>query len=398
MVNVKALYFLRAVMLQVHGCSLVLTAIDFEDGIPDTCPEYWKCDDVTSARLYNGYSLASPHVNYNTTDGDFMFIIGTDWQIGKAISWPLVLPDGIDHVQYLHGGGADSGSGFWLKKAANNATLCHSMEGTNTDTLIEASCDGLTDYSGETVFFQAEDNQVSGWGKVMIDNIRLQDVNNKNLEFCFEPSGIPTVSPNVNPTTYFPTSLPPSLPTTLPTFDILPSMSPSEFPSVMPTTSNSPTAIPTESPSVMPTTSKSPTAIFTESPSVIPTASNPPSAIPTKSPSVMPTISNPPSTIPIGSPSVVPTSTFYPTISPMLSAKTTSDDIFTLSVGKVELLIFVLIFVACSVMVCAYCIKKNQNEKNMTMKTVEMAMHSGNPNTEGVNAEIREGIPMPTKV
>jgi len=193
--------FLFAMMLQALGCSSsVFTAIDFEDDTLGTCPEYWICDDVSITYIFgkNRWKI--------TPDGEKLFNIGKDSQIGKAVSYTFVLPDEIDHIQYLHAGGADSGSGFWVKRLRDRASLCHSMDGTNTDTLFEVSCDGLAAYAGETVYFQAEDNQDSDWGKVMIDYIRLQDVNNNNLPFCFEtspitvgPSSMPTVKPSVGP-------------------------------------------------------------------------------------------------------------------------------------------------------------------------------------------------------
>jgi len=180
--------FVCLTMLQSQGCtSSYLTSIDFEDGEAGTCPEYWTCDDVSITRLFNGDW-------FTTSDGEYMLIVGQNQQLGKAISWPFVLPDAIDHIQYLHAGGADSGSGFWVKRYSDDTALCHSMDGTDTNTLFETSCDGLELYAGELVYFQAEDNQASDWGKVLIDYIRVQDSDNKNLQFCFfDFSSIPSL-------------------------------------------------------------------------------------------------------------------------------------------------------------------------------------------------------------
>jgi len=244
--------------------SAVMTKIDFEDGIIGSCPDYWICDDDSVSKLYDGDG-------YITSDGDTIFIVGRDDHWGSAVSETLFLPERIDHVQYLHAGGADSGSGFWVKRTSDRATLCHFTDGTDTNTLFEATCDGLAEYAGQSVYFQAEDNQNSGWGKLAIDYIRLQDANNDNLQFCFgthpgtlPPTTLPTVAPTASPTTPVPTNLP--------------STSPTPSPTVLPTARSEPTNLPTRSPSVIPTRSFSPSTFPSESPTSAPTFPTNPSS------------------------------------------------------------------------------------------------------------------------
>ena len=115
-----------------------------------------------------------------------MFIIAQDGHQGKAVSDSLTLPANIDHVQYLHGGGAGDGtSGFWVKRVSDDSILCFSQNGQDSDTLFEQQCTGLSSYDGTVVYFEAACTQVGGWSKIMIDNIRLQDSSNNDLDYCF---------------------------------------------------------------------------------------------------------------------------------------------------------------------------------------------------------------------
>lgn len=92
-------------------------------------------------------------------------------------------------MTFLRAGGADSGSGLYVKRVSDDAVLCSSEDGTDSDSFFANTCAGLGDYANTLVYISIEDNQNSGWGKTYVDNIRLQDQDNNDLAFtitrCF---------------------------------------------------------------------------------------------------------------------------------------------------------------------------------------------------------------------
>jgi len=72
----------------------------------------------------------------------------------------FALPDDIDHAQYGHRGNAYDNSGFWVKRAIDGETLCFSQQkiiGIYSRS-YQTTCDNLSSYAGEWVFFQVENN------------------------------------------------------------------------------------------------------------------------------------------------------------------------------------------------------------------------------------------------
>ena len=123
-----------------------------------------------------------------TSDGTQLFEIGSDGTVGRAVSGVFTLPTNIAHVQFLRAGGADAGSGLYVKRQSDDSMLCSAEDGKDTDTLFETSCTGLSSYSGEKVYIELLDTQISGWGKTYIDNIRLQDFSLNNIDFIVDCS------------------------------------------------------------------------------------------------------------------------------------------------------------------------------------------------------------------
>merc|ERR1740138_125105 len=94
--------------------------------------------------------------------------------MGSAISSVFPLPAKIERISFKRAGGADVGSGFYLHRVSDGSVLCRSESGRNTNTFFEDSCEGLTAYGGVLVYVEVRDAQRSEWGKVVIDDIRLE--------------------------------------------------------------------------------------------------------------------------------------------------------------------------------------------------------------------------------
>lgn len=170
------MYFIHKIL---NVGNRIISGLTFESDALRSCPVCWLCDDDTKTYVNN----------HPTSDGEKMFVIGEDSSVGKAVSGIFTLPTGIDHVQFLRAGGADAGSGLYVKSIVRNSTLCSAENGENTDTFFEDSCTGLSTFAGEQVFIELLDTQNSGWGKTWIDNIRFQDSSNNNLNSTVDCTG-----------------------------------------------------------------------------------------------------------------------------------------------------------------------------------------------------------------
>lgn len=146
----------------------------FEGEEVGSCPSGWRC--IGAAHVVE----FSPNRN---PDGSRVFEIGHDSTTGVAISNPINLPAGLDRIAFRRSGGADpgtvytTGSGLYVRRESDNAVLCSGEDGTDTDTMFESYCSGLSSYPNQWVHIYLEDADSGSWGKVHIDDIRFQDVN-----------------------------------------------------------------------------------------------------------------------------------------------------------------------------------------------------------------------------
>jgi len=104
------------------------------------------------------------------------FCLGCDSDVGSATSVPFVLPVGTSRVEFLRAGGADAGSGLYVKDASGSV-LCAAETGTHTDTFFDDSCIGLESFWGEIVHLYLADAHTSGWGNAYFDDIKVVDAN-----------------------------------------------------------------------------------------------------------------------------------------------------------------------------------------------------------------------------
>ena len=158
-----------------------MSGFTFEYDDLGSCPVCWTCDDDSITYISDRRQF--------TSDGEKIFEIGHDASVGRAVSGIIILPTGIDHVQFLRSGGADAGSGLYVKRMSDDSTLCIAENGENENVMFEDSCTGLGIYSGELVYIELLDTQNSAWGKTWIDNIRFQDSSNNNIDYTVDCTG-----------------------------------------------------------------------------------------------------------------------------------------------------------------------------------------------------------------
>jgi hypothetical protein len=159
--------------------------LSFEDAQVGHCPTGWHCSGSASPKVcrvgVGGVDGSCEHPGIHGVDGMQYFTVGNDFNTGSAISAPFVLPAGVDKIVFLRSGGADDGSGFYLRRHDNGQVLCSAENGQDTNGFFEGHCEGLVGYTGEGVYMEIRDTQSSGWGKVMVDDIRLLDSSGKDI-------------------------------------------------------------------------------------------------------------------------------------------------------------------------------------------------------------------------
>ncbi|CAH0367571.1 unnamed protein product [Pelagomonas calceolata] len=143
---------------------------DFEDTAIDSCPSGWTC--TGDARVVSRYTCVSgcgtPLPN---AQGEQYFSIGGDGDTGTAQSPTFELPSDAQSLEFLRCGGADSPSGVSVHRESGSV-VCSSSRGDDTDSFFWDSCD-VSSADGERVYVRIVDTQSSSWGKVFVDNIRL---------------------------------------------------------------------------------------------------------------------------------------------------------------------------------------------------------------------------------
>ncbi|MBI5133949.1 MAG: LamG domain-containing protein [Candidatus Taylorbacteria bacterium] len=147
-----------------------------------SCPIGWTCvGDAETASSSDGQGC----VIATSLEGTRYIKAGCDMTVGTSTSPIFVIPANASKVAFLRAGGADAsnGSGLFVRRASDDALICASQTGTDTDAFFADECTGLASYVGTKAYIQIADNQVSGWGKTYVDNIRIQDGSNNDISF-----------------------------------------------------------------------------------------------------------------------------------------------------------------------------------------------------------------------
>jgi type II secretory pathway pseudopilin PulG len=152
--------------------------LDFEDVSAGLCPTGWACSgDAVVASASDGQGC----VIAGSINGSNYAKAGCDAGTGSLVSDTFNLPSGIDHVDLLRAGGAETG-GFYVKRVSDDSVLCSNEDGSDSDSFFPVTCSGLDSYAGVPVYLYILDNQNSGWGKTYVDYIRFKDASDNVLE------------------------------------------------------------------------------------------------------------------------------------------------------------------------------------------------------------------------
>jgi beta-glucosidase len=157
--------------------------ITFEDSKVGKCPVDWRCSGDTKVCSADSEDEGCSFPGLARVEGKRYLAIGTDFGRGSAVSPVFNLPAGIDHIAFRHsGGGLDKGSGFFVHRQSDGEALCAAeRKGPDTNRFFVDACGGLGDYVGEAVHLKIQDIQNDEWGKVLVDDIRLQDAAGNEL-------------------------------------------------------------------------------------------------------------------------------------------------------------------------------------------------------------------------
>ena len=180
--------------------------LSFEASEVGECPLGWQC--TGDARVES------------SSNGQY-FYLGEDYSTGTGTSFSFYLPANAWAVQFERGQGADEGSGFYVKRANDNTTVCAREKSFNSATFWTDRCN-VTEAAGERVYIFVADLQQSSWGKVLIDSIAILDVRGETLvdtSLLITMAPTPTPTLTSSPTTYtpFPTPMPSPAPSPVPT-------------------------------------------------------------------------------------------------------------------------------------------------------------------------------------
>merc|ERR1712187_542887 len=151
--------------------------ISFEHDQIGLCPRGWTCKGKNIRVCNVPYkTVICNHPGLEGQHGHHYFTIGNDFDTGNATSVDFTLPRGADRLSFRRSGGADKGSGLFVKRVHDDEVLCVAdKQGNNSNTFHDDACPNLSKHAGERVYILIKDNQASPWGKVLVDDIHLQN-------------------------------------------------------------------------------------------------------------------------------------------------------------------------------------------------------------------------------
>jgi len=156
----------------------------FEDSGDGLCPVGWTCLGAAGACR----TVTSVHRCLNPgltgSQGGAYLSMGRDFETGLAMSPAFVLPSGAESIRFLRGGGADGGSGLYVRRLKDGVIVCSSESNVSPDTnaFVVNWCPGLALHAGEAVYIVVRDIQRSIWGKVLVDDIHIIDAKGGDLD------------------------------------------------------------------------------------------------------------------------------------------------------------------------------------------------------------------------
>ena len=144
------------------------------------CPRGWMCTGAATVYVHPARNGAGA----GNLAGTQYFEVGSDSTTGDGTSATFTIPIAATTLKFKRGGGADDG-GLKVMRASDDAEICSTADGTNSDTLFENEC-SLAGYGGTDAYLFVWDYQNSGWGKTYIDDIRFADATDAVIPFSKE--------------------------------------------------------------------------------------------------------------------------------------------------------------------------------------------------------------------
>jgi len=156
--------------------------VSFENMMEGKCPTGWTCSGP-AAVCFPGSSSGPcrPYPGIKGHDGKQFLDVGNDFGTATALSPMFKLPGDIDRICFRRCGGADEGSGLYLNLVSNGEQICIAENGQDVDVFSVQCCPDLAQHAGKEVVIHIRDAQSSGWGKVLIDDIRLLDSSGRDI-------------------------------------------------------------------------------------------------------------------------------------------------------------------------------------------------------------------------
>jgi len=156
--------------------------ISFEESSEGGCPPGWSCMGGTKICDIHVEPWACRYPGVTGVDGSKYLSLGGDEATGIAVSPVFLLPANVDSLRFKRAGGADRGSGLYLRRRNDSRLLCASESPADTNSFFEASCPNLAGRAGEAVYIQIKDAQAGIWAKVLIDDLRLVSADGADLD------------------------------------------------------------------------------------------------------------------------------------------------------------------------------------------------------------------------
>jgi len=165
--------------------------VSFEEepaGYGTTCPTGWTCTSeaqnggtpsgTKGQRGWKGTKVCTVNDDdcyAGSPDGKRYLILGHDNEKGTARSPNFKLPSDVTKIKLRRCGGNDGpDSGFFVKRASDDSTLCSATNGENTNSFRDDECNLPGNAAGQEVYYFMADTKSGGWSKTFIDDIRME--------------------------------------------------------------------------------------------------------------------------------------------------------------------------------------------------------------------------------
>lgn len=155
-------------------------SFDFESDYIGACPSGWLCRGSAGVRDWREMPAGCELTG--GAGGNHVFKVGCDQFFhGVASSAPFILPVGVAALRYKRSGGADAGSGVWVRDADTGEIIGSSDRGDETQVMFAVSI-SLVGGGGRRVYIELRETHASAIKGVVVDDLRLTGAFGGTLE------------------------------------------------------------------------------------------------------------------------------------------------------------------------------------------------------------------------